>query len=223
MHMNVKQIGRTVIALVAAVFLFAGQAQAGAEEYDPVTGEPRCTNCHQAGKSYSIDYSREESCSECHGPGLSDGYLEIDERYKLHKAAGHDADMDAYLKVAQAGQQDANNAKKPEKTGTSNASSDRAAPEDMVLVPAGEFTMGSDDWWPKVQPEHRRHAGAFYIDRFEVTNKRYKRFVDATGRPAPDHWKGGVIPEGRENHPVLYVTWYTAEDFKVEGSYSGAG
>jgi formylglycine-generating enzyme required for sulfatase activity len=83
----------------------------------------------------------------------------------------------------------------------------------MVLVPAGEFTMGSDDWWPKVQPEHRRHAGAFYIDRFEVTNRRYKRFVDATGRPAPDHWKGGVIPEGRENHPVLYVTWYTAEDF----------
>ncbi|MBE7413701.1 MAG: SUMF1/EgtB/PvdO family nonheme iron enzyme [Deltaproteobacteria bacterium] len=54
---------------------------------------------------------------------------------------------------------------------------------------------------------------SFYIDRYEVTNKRFKRFVDATGRPHPEHWKGGRIPDGREDHPVVYVSWADADAF----------
>ncbi len=205
MKIDALTFGRTLLAMAAAVVLVAGTASAAPEEYNPVTGEPNCTYCHTPDKSYSIDYSREDSCSECHGPGLSDAYLEIDERYKIHRDAGHNPDMDAYRKVAEA-------------AGTTRvdapaSGADKGAPADMVLIPAGEFTMGSNDWWPKVQPEHKRTIDAFYLDKYEVTNKRYKKFIDATGRQAPNHWKGGVIPEGREDHPVIYVTWYDAEDF----------
>lgn len=87
------------------------------------------------------------------------------------------------------------------------------APDDMVLIPGGEFTMGSNDWWPKVQPEHTRDVPPFYLDRFEVTNSDYMEFVAETGYPMPNHWKGGSIPEGREDHPVVYVTWYDADAY----------
>jgi iron(II)-dependent oxidoreductase len=40
-----------------------------------------------------------------------------------------------------------------------------------------------------------------------VTNVEYKRFVDATGYRVPDHWQNGQIPRGKENHPVVYVSW----------------
>ncbi|MEZ4560737.1 MAG: SUMF1/EgtB/PvdO family nonheme iron enzyme [Caldilineaceae bacterium] len=29
----------------------------------------------------------------------------------------------------------------------------------------------------------------------------------------PDHWQNGSIPEGKEEHPVVYVSWYDAQDF----------
>jgi len=48
------------------------------------------------------------------------------------------------------------------------------------------------------------------VDDFEmqvhpVTNREYKRFVDATGYPAPLHWENGRIPPGMEDHPVVFV------------------
>ncbi|MBI5344273.1 MAG: SUMF1/EgtB/PvdO family nonheme iron enzyme [Deltaproteobacteria bacterium] len=83
----------------------------------------------------------------------------------------------------------------------------------MAFIPAGEFTMGSDNWWPKSQPEHKRSLDAFYIDRYEVTNLRYKAFTEKTGRPLPDNWKNGIIPQGMEAHPVVYVSWNDADEF----------
>ena len=58
-----------------------------------------------------------------------------------------------------------------------------------------------------------RHADIrkFAIDETPVTNLQFRQFLDQTGyRPAVDasflkHWKDGRIPEGRENHPVVYV------------------
>src|ERR1043166_7618279 len=51
-------------------------------------------------------------------------------------------------------------------------------PPGMVLVPAGKFLMGSDD--PDAEPdEHplrKIFVPAFYIDKFEITNRRYKEF-----------------------------------------------
>jgi sulfatase modifying factor 1 len=51
----------------------------------------------------------------------------------------------------------------------------------MVFIPGGEFTMGSDKHYPEEAPAHRVAVDGFRIDRHTVTNKEFRRFVDATG------------------------------------------
>ena len=82
--------------------------------------------------------------------------------------------------------------------------------ETMVRIPAGEFIMGTDERLRDERPTYVTYTDAFYIDLFEVTNAEYSRFVDDTGRSAPDHWKGGKIPKGKQTHPVVYVNWNDA-------------
>ena len=52
---------------------------------------------------------------------------------------------------------------------------------DMVFIPGGEFTMGSDRHYPEEAPAHRVAVDGFWMDRHTVTNKEFRRFVDATG------------------------------------------
>ncbi len=60
---------------------------------------------------------------------------------------------------------------------------------EMVLIPAGEFWMGSDESDGGAlydeKPKHRVYLDAYFIDKYEVTNAQYKRFLKATGRAAP--------------------------------------
>ena len=53
----------------------------------------------------------------------------------------------------------------------------------MRLIPAGEFTRGSDDphSMPNERPAHRVRVDAFLIDERLVTNADFRAFVDATG------------------------------------------
>ena len=58
----------------------------------------------------------------------------------------------------------------------------------MVLIPAGEFFMGSpvgDGGLPDEQPERRVYLNSFWIDRHEVTNGHYLDFVNVTGHRPP--------------------------------------
>ena len=95
----------------------------------------------------------------------------------------------------------------------------------MVLIPAGEFEMGSDNSRasPDEQPVHTVYVDAFYMDKYTVTNAAYKRFVDANpewqkGRidarfhdgPYLALWNGDTYPVGKADHPVTYVSWYAA-------------
>jgi formylglycine-generating enzyme required for sulfatase activity len=86
--------------------------------------------------------------------------------------------------------------------------------EDMVLIPAGPFTMGQDGSKPKNGPAHEVDLPAFEIDRFEVTNDEFAYFVEQTGyvtyaeENASKNWRDAV--EGKGNHPVVYVTWNDA-------------
>ena len=97
--------------------------------------------------------------------------------------------------------------------------------KDMVLIPAGEFSMGltneqvkelvgklggMEKYHDNAQPAHKVKLDAFYIDKYEVTNKQYKDFVDATGHAPPEHWRNGSYPPGLADHPVVYVTWHDA-------------
>ncbi len=57
---------------------------------------------------------------------------------------------------------------------------------EQVLIPAGDFSMGTDDpppndsYWPAgdARPEHSVHLDAYCIDRYEVTLERYEACAD---------------------------------------------
>ena len=59
----------------------------------------------------------------------------------------------------------------------------------MVLIPAGEFQMGSDSGESDEEPVHPVYLNAFYIDKYEVTNAQYKKFVDANPK-----WQKDKMP-----------------------------
>ena len=97
--------------------------------------------------------------------------------------------------------------------------------EGMVLIPAGEFQMGSNDSEAQndEKPVHTVYLDAFYMDVYEVTNAQYKKFVDANPEWGKDripkayhsgnylrHWNGNSYPRDKGNHPVVYVSWYGA-------------
>jgi formylglycine-generating enzyme required for sulfatase activity len=87
-------------------------------------------------------------------------------------------------------------------------------PSGMVYCKPGTFYMGSDADKPDEKPKRQETIEkGFFIDRSEVTNAAYKEFCDATQRKAPAHWKDGKIPEGKEDHPVVHVTWRDASDY----------
>ena len=100
-------------------------------------------------------------------------------------------------------------------------------------IPAGEFQMGSDasDTESDEQPRHTVYVDSYYIDKYEVTNAKFKQFVDANPQwqkdliPRKFHngeyldlWQGNSYPPDKENHPVVYVSWYAAMAYaKWEG------
>ena len=96
-------------------------------------------------------------------------------------------------------------------------------PDGMVRIPAGEFEMGSNKEGANERPVHTVYLDTFYMDVYEITNAQYKAFVDANPEwqkeniPEEFHdgvylrlWNGNTYPEGKANHPVVYVSWYAA-------------
>lgn len=87
---------------------------------------------------------------------------------------------------------------------------EQAAPEGMVYVLGGAYRVGRDDGEANERPAHTVTVKPFFIDRTEVTNEQYQKFIDATGHPAPPAWKGNHFPEGAEAFPVTGVSWEEA-------------
>src|SRR5882757_10041350 len=52
---------------------------------------------------------------------------------------------------------------------------------DMISIPGGTFRMGSDRHYPEEAPAHRVTVDAFWIDRTPVTNRDFRKFVNASG------------------------------------------
>jgi formylglycine-generating enzyme len=80
----------------------------------------------------------------------------------------------------------------------------------MVLVPAGEFTMGSDEGDEDEQPVHRVVLDSFYLDTFEVTNGRFAKFVAAIQSEPPWGFADHETPVVHAERPVRWVTWLEA-------------
>ena len=81
-------------------------------------------------------------------------------------------------------------------------------PKNMVLIPAGDG------------------IASFYMDKFEVTNAQYKKFIDANPLWQKDKaltsivgdtylwgWKGNMYPKRRANHPVVGISWFAAKAY----------
>ena len=99
----------------------------------------------------------------------------------------------------------------------------------MVLIPAGEFEMGTDtqeipklvewarqyyprieaDWFERETPRHSVYLDAFYMDVHPVTNDQYRKFATATGHREPQICRDDR-GSNQPNQPVVGVHWYDA-------------
>ncbi|MBM3235344.1 formylglycine-generating enzyme family protein [Candidatus Poribacteria bacterium] len=99
---------------------------------------------------------------------------------------------------------------------------------EMILIPAGEFIMGTSDeqikellrqfsswkreWFADEQPQHRVYLDDFYIDKYPVTNAQFEQFVKATGYKVNSDWRA-YYTKGKEKHPVVNVSWNDANAY----------
>ncbi len=111
----------------------------------------------------------------------------------------------------------------------------------MVYIPAGYFVMGSDKrddagraaefgsrrpWYMDEHPARRVHTAAFWIDKYEVTNRDYREFVRSNNYWLPMLWKTNgyhVRKELLETYDDDYLLLVANELFGVEQLEENAG
>jgi len=107
-------------------------------------------------------------------------------------------------------------------------------PQGMVLVPAGDFILGSDktdsenlrarygftfELFLNEHPAHHANIGAFYIDRLEVSNADYKAFVTQTGYPPPPEWIQNAYNVGDDKLRTAHesnLRWIAKDYFNLD-------
>ncbi len=112
----------------------------------------------------------------------------------------------------------------PDASGQDFTCTDRSSfdPGEMVTVPAGDFQMGcapNDTYCDSDErPLHTVYLDAYDIDKYEVTNARYKACVDGGGCTAP--WDRSSYTRTSyygnatyDSYPVIYVDWNQAAAF----------
>ena len=111
---------------------------------------------------------------------------------------------------------------------TTEALTDPPDVEAMVYVPQGEFLMGCDrnnpdefcraDSLHREEPLHRVYLDAYWIDKYEVTNRQYRECVAAKACRPPrkmDSWTRDSYYDNLafDYYPVLYVSWWDGQAY----------
>lgn len=103
--------------------------------------------------------------------------------------------------------------------------------DDMIQILAGEFEQGNNsiEALDNESLAHKVYLDTYYIDRYPVTCRQYRAFMEAGGYQNPQlwskagwewlqteyvtqplYWQGNVT---WDNHPVWGVSWYEAEAY----------
>ena len=91
---------------------------------------------------------------------------------------------------------------------------------ELVFIPGGKFTMGSDS----PAPYEVAIAVPYYIGKTEVTNAQYRRFLKASGYDGTSdadrhydlylcHFRGKSLMSADDDYPVVWVSWHNAKAF----------
>ena len=87
----------------------------------------------------------------------------------------------------------------------------------MVPIPAGPFLMGSTDEDPDARddekPQHTVELSAYQIGKYPLTNQEYQAFIRDSDQAPPGDWDGDQYPDGKGDHPVVYVNWHDAQAY----------
>jgi len=96
-------------------------------------------------------------------------------------------------------------------------SSQAEKPADMVLIPGGEFLMGSPEnkgRWDE-HPQHKVYLDAYWIDRYEVTGGDFEEYLAQNSKqhPTVTGWYGRKVRPGMERKPVIGLTWKRCRNY----------
>jgi len=108
-------------------------------------------------------------------------------------------------------------------------SSIRTNPTDdaeMVWIPPGQFKMGSENGSDDEKPVHDQRVEGFWMYAKEVTNAQFQRFLKGNPQWQKERidrklhdgdylkdWTFNNCPEGKSEHPVVYVSWSAAKAY----------
>ena len=100
-------------------------------------------------------------------------------------------------------------------------------PEGMIYIPAGKFIMGMNaaqreklvkeyDINPdmlEMQIYGEVDVPAFFIDKYEVTNRQYRQFVEETGHLLPIRWYDVGYSVGMDDYPIVGISYDDMEAY----------
>jgi len=78
----------------------------------------------------------------------------------------------------------------------------------MIYIPEGYFPMGTSSGREDQKPLHFVYTQAFFIDKYEVSNAEYMKFIEATQHTTPAFWDDKSL--NLPSHPVVGVSWQDA-------------
>jgi formylglycine-generating enzyme len=86
---------------------------------------------------------------------------------------------------------------------------------EMILIPEGVFTRGSDSGGFDEKPQQEIYLDAFYVDKYEVTVESYNKFRRAANyiEPAVPFFQGDHTVLQTPGFPVVGVSWLDAVNF----------